>query len=76
MARRSNHVVPSSRKGGWAVIKSGSLKASRSFERKEDAVRYGKELSRKEETDLYIHKRDGRIHERNSYTKEPATAKV
>lgn len=71
MLKRSNHVVPSNEKGGWAVKKSGSTKASKSFDRKEDAVKYGRELSRKEKTELYIHKRDGRIQDRNSYGKDP-----
>jgi len=50
MAKRSNHVVPSKERGGWVVKKSGSTKASRSFGRKEDAVKYGRKLSRKEST--------------------------
>jgi len=70
MLKRSNHVVPSNEKGGWAVRKSGSAKASKSFDRKEDAVKYGRELSRKEQTELYIHKRDGRIQDRKSYSKD------
>ncbi len=69
--KRSNHVIPSVEKGGWAVKKSGSTRASKSFDRKEDAVKYGRALSRKEQTELYIHKRDGRIQDRNSYGKDP-----
>jgi hypothetical protein len=71
MTKKSNHVIPSNKQGGWAVRKSGSLKVSKSFERKEEAVKYGRELSRREATELYIHKRDGRIQERNSYVKDP-----
>jgi len=71
MAKRSNHVVPSKERGGWVVKKSGSTKASKSFGRKEDAVKYGRKLSRKESTELYIHKKDGRIQDRNSYGRDP-----
>jgi hypothetical protein len=71
MSKRSNHVVPSKKRGGWTVKKSGSSRASQSFDRKEDAVKYGRELSRKEKTELYIHKRDGKIQDRNSYGKDP-----
>lgn len=71
MLKRSNHVVPSKEKGGWAVKKSGSVRATKSFFWKEDAVKYGRELSRKEQTELYIHKRDGRSQGRNSYGKDP-----
>ncbi|MEM9686278.1 MAG: DUF2188 domain-containing protein [Bacteroidota bacterium] len=71
MAKRSNHVVPSKKRGGWVVRKSGSTKASKSFDRKEDAVKFGRDLSRKEKTELYIHKKDGRIQDRSSYGKDP-----
>ncbi|WP_299668496.1 DUF2188 domain-containing protein [uncultured Polaribacter sp.] len=71
MTKKSNHVVPSKERGGWAVKKSGSTRASKSFGRKEDAVKFARELSRRERTELYIHKKDGRIQDRNSYGKDP-----
>lgn len=69
--RKSNHVIPSSERGGWAVKKSGSTRITRSFDRKDEAINFGREISRKQETELFIHKRDGRIQERNSYAKDP-----
>ncbi|MGB5982597.1 MAG: DUF2188 domain-containing protein [Nonlabens sp.] len=71
MNKKSNHVVPSKENGGWAVRKSGSTKVSRRFDRKSDAVNFGRKLSKKEETELYIHKKDGRIQDRNSYGRDP-----
>ncbi len=71
MSRRANHVVASKGKGRWAVKKSGSLRASKSFDRKKDAVKYARELSRKEKTELYIHKKNGLIQDRNSYGEDP-----
>jgi len=59
--------VPSKAKGGWAVKKSGSTRASKSFRTKDEAVRYGREKSKSEKTELYIHKKDGTIQNRNSY---------
>lgn len=69
MAKKSNHVVPSS--SGWAVKKSGSIKASRTFETKDKAISYGRELSKHEKTELYIHKQNGMIQNRNSYGNDP-----
>ena len=69
MSKKTNHVVPSS--SGWAVKKSGSERASRTFETKEKAVEYGRELSRSEKTELYIHKTNGMIQNRNSYGNNP-----
>lgn len=71
MSKKTNHVVPSSQKGGWAVKKSGSIRSSRSFDTKKKAVKYGRLLSRKEKTELFIHKRDGTIQNRNSYGNDP-----
>ena len=69
MAKKSNHVVPSAT--GWAVKKSGAARASRTFETKERAVSYGTELSRSEKTELYIHKKNGMIQDRNSFGNDP-----
>lgn len=69
MAKKSNHVIPSS--SGWAVKKSGAEKASRKFDTKEMAVKYGKELSKHEKTELYIHKSNGMVQNRNSYGNDP-----
>lgn len=71
MAKKTNHVIPSKKKGGWAVKKSGSARTSRSFETKDEAVKYGRKLSKQEKTELFIHKKDGTIQNRNSYGKDP-----
>ena len=70
MAQKSNHVVPS-KSDGWAVKKSGSMKASRNFDTKDKAVKYAIELSKNEKTELYIHKANGMIQNRNSYGNDP-----
>ena len=69
MAKRSNHVVPSS--SGWAVKKSGAERASRTFNTKEKAVAYGRDISKSEKTELYIHKSNGMVQNRNSYGNDP-----
>lgn len=69
MPRKSNHVVPSS--SGWVVKKSGAERASKTFDTKEKAVVYGRELSKTERTELFIHKSNGMIQDRNSYGNDP-----
>jgi len=71
MIKCSNHVVPSSAKVGWTVRKSDSTRTSKSFKRKEDAIKYGRELSKNEKTELYIHKKNGLIQDRHSYGIDP-----
>lgn len=73
MSKRSNHVVPSS--VGWAVKKDGAMRASRTFETKDKAIEYGRELSKSEKTELYIHKSNGMIQNRNSYGNDPIPPK-
>jgi hypothetical protein len=65
MTKKTNHVIPSL--SGWSVKKSGSAKASKIFDTKDKAVAYGRELSKHEKTELYIHKKNGMIQNKNSY---------
>lgn len=71
MSKKSNHVVPSKSRNGWAVKKSGSTRSSKKFSTKEEAIQYGREISKKEESELYIHKKDGKIQDRRSYGTDP-----
>ena len=71
MEKESNHVVPSD--SGWTVRKLGSVASTKSFGTKEEAIAYGKKLSKKEQTRLYIHKRNGMVENRSSYG-PPASA--
>lgn len=66
MAKKSQHVVPSS-SGGWNVKKSGSARASKHFSTKEEAVKFGRAISKNSNSELYIHKQDGTIQKKDSY---------
>ena len=69
MAKKSNHVVPSP--SGWSAKKSGAVKASRTFDTKDKAILFARELSKNEKTELYIHKQNGMIQNKNSYGNDP-----
>jgi Uncharacterized protein conserved in bacteria (DUF2188) len=73
MAKKSNHVVLSHT--GWAVKKSGADRASRVFETKIMAIDYAIVLSKNEKTELFIHKSNGMIQNRNSYGSDPIPPK-
>lgn len=66
MLKRSQHVVPNP-KGGWSVRQYGAARATRVFDHKDDAVSFARSLARKASSDLYIHRRDGTIQERDSF---------
>jgi len=62
----TRHVVPNP-EGGWDSKKGGAERASKHFETKQDAVDYSRELSKKQKTELVIHKKDGKIQRKDSH---------
>lgn len=69
MASKGQHVVP--RDGKWGVRKGGSDKVTRTFDTQKEAVNAARRIARNQGTELYIHGRDGRIRERDSYGRDP-----
>ena len=69
MSTKGQHVLPSG--GKWRVVRSGASRASGMYETQHEAVEKARELARNQETELYIHGRDGRIRERSSYGRDP-----
>lgn len=74
MPANGKHVVPNPT-GGWSVRNSGAARASRKFETQKEAVEFARDRARKEQGELYVHGRDGRIRERNSYGADPSPPK-
>lgn len=66
----THHVVPNS-SGGWDVKRGGSERSSGHFETKEEAVSFGREVSRNQHTELRIHNKDGRISQSDSHGHDP-----
>lgn len=64
---KSVHVEPVA--DGWAV-KQGS-EQTRAYPTKEEALRAGRELAREQHAEHIVHRRDGRIEERDSYGSDP-----
>ncbi|HMR88083.1 MAG TPA: DUF2188 domain-containing protein [Saprospiraceae bacterium] len=48
MTKLSNYVVPSAEKNGWTIKKAGRTNTTSSFERKEDEIKFVRELSKSE----------------------------
>jgi len=65
MNKKGQHVVPSD--GKWSVRKAGSARASGVYDTQQEAVEQARKIAQNQQTELYIHGRDGRIRERNSY---------
>ena len=67
---KGQHVVPNP-KGGWSVRNSGAARATRTFDNQSEAIDFAKEKARKGRGELYVHRSDGTIRERNTYGKDP-----
>ncbi len=65
MAKSNQHVVPKDR--GWAVRKQGSVKATKIFKTQTEAVKFARVVAKKNSGELFIHKADGTIRDRQSY---------
>lgn len=69
MSKRDQHVVP--HKDGWAVRGAGSRRASSVHSTQGDAIDAGRSIARNQRTELYVHRRDGRIRERDTHGNDP-----
>lgn len=69
MTKSSQHVVP--REDGWGVRRAGASRATRIYSTQEEAILAATRIARHQGTEVYVHGRDGRIRERNSYGNDP-----
>ena len=68
--KKTTHVVPNP-DGGWDVKKSGQKKPVSHHKSKDNAVNSGRKTSRKENSELYIHGKDGKIQRKDSHGGDP-----
>src|SRR3712207_9496217 len=75
MANKSSvHVEP--RESGWAVVREGGERATSVHPTQAEAAKEGSDIARRDKTEFFLHARDGRIREHNSYKEETRPAKV
>jgi len=67
---KSHHVLPNP-SGGWDGKRAGAERATKHFDTKHEAVDYMREVSRHQETELVIHRKDGTIEKRDSNGNDP-----
>lgn len=66
---KNQHIVPHPE--GWAVKPEGGNKASGVFSTQSEAIAKGKEIAKNQQSELFIHNREGQIRERNTYGNDP-----
>ncbi len=74
MARKERHVVPNAN-GGWDSKRENAQRTSKHFETKEEAMKWSREKSRKEGSDLIPHMKNGQIQDPDSHGKDPCPPK-
>lgn len=66
---KNQHVVPHN--GDWAVKGEGNDRATRVVETQREAIEIAKQISKNQESEMLIHRRNGQIRERNTYGEDP-----
>ncbi len=66
---KNQHVTPSGDK--WQLIGSGNSKATKLFDTQAQAIDYGKSVAKNQESELFIHRPNGQIRDRESYGNDP-----
>lgn len=66
---RNQHVVPHN--GQWAVKGEGNNRATKVTSTQKGAIEIAKEIAKNNNSELVIHRPDGRIREKNSYGSDP-----
>lgn len=70
MSNNPIHVVPN-KNNGWSVKREGALRSSFNTSTKSEAIQIATTLAKNSSTELFIHKTNGQIQERNSYGHNP-----
>ena len=66
---KNQHVVP--RGNGWAVKGEGNKKATALYPTQREAIKKAREIAINQNSELFIHGRNGRIRDRDSYGNDP-----
>ena len=69
--RKEHHVVYNSERGGWDIKRDGAARASAHEDTKADAMKTGRQISRREHTELIPHLKNGRIQNPDSHGGDP-----
>lgn len=67
---KNQHVTPHPN-GGWQVIGEGNTKATVRTDTQEQAIEVAREIAKNQESELFIHGKNGQIRERSSFGNDP-----
>ena len=67
--KKNQHVVPHD--GNWAVKGEGNQRASSVHRTQREAIEVARKKAIKNRSEMFIHRPNGQIRERNTYGKDP-----
>ena len=67
---KNQHVTPHPN-GGWQVIGAGNTKATVRTDTQKQAIEVAREIAKNQESELFIHGKNGQIRERGSFGNDP-----
>jgi len=67
------HVVPHKTNGqsDWQIKREGAQRASGTYDTQSAAENAGREIARNNNTEFYLHNKEGAIRQRDSYGRDP-----
>lgn len=69
----NQHIVPNGNL--WQVKRENSDKATKNFATQKEAIDYGRNIAKNQESELVIHDKKGRIRDKDSYGNDPCPPK-
>ena len=69
----NQHVTP--KNGQWQVKGASNSRATKLFDTQKEAINYGREIARNQQSELVIHGRNGQIRDKDSYGNDPCPPK-
>lgn len=69
MAGKNQHVV--TRDDGWAVRGEGNTRDTSHHSTQDAAFKAARDIARRQKSEVFIHGRDGKFRDRNSYGSDP-----
>lgn len=66
---KNQHVIPHD--GDWAVKGEGNQRATSVHDTHREAIEAARETAIKQESEMFIHRSNGQVRERNTYGKDP-----
>lgn len=66
---KNQHVVPTN--GRWGIRGEDNTRLTQTFDTQREAYERAREIAINQQSELFIHNRQGRIRERNSYGNDP-----